>query len=68
MHDKFYGYYTTNFIFSGPLQIGYNGTVNTGRKLTFLHIIVIAQVSGIYGSKRTEPEGVARRQGLFVLS
>ena len=66
MHDKFYGYYTTNFIFSGPLQIGYE-TVNMGRKLTFLYIIVIAQVSGIYSSKRTESEGAARRQGLFVL-
>ena len=29
-------------------------------------VIVIAQVSGIYGSKRTESEGAARGQGLFT--
>ena len=29
-------------------------------------VIVIAQVPGIYGSKQTESEGVARGRGLFT--
>ena len=31
------------------------------------YVIVIVRVPGIYGSKRTESEGKARRQGLFTL-
>ena len=30
------------------------------------YVIVIAQVPGIYGSKQTESEGVARGRGLFT--
>ena len=32
-----------------------------------VRVIVIARVPGIYGSKRTESEGAARGQGLFML-
>ena len=31
-----------------------------------VHVIVIAQLTGIYGSKPTESEGVARGQGWFT--
>ena len=31
------------------------------------YVIVIARVPGIYGSKRSESEGEARRLGLFML-
>ena len=31
-----------------------------------IYVIVIAQVPGIYGSKQTESEGVARGRGLFT--
>ena len=31
-----------------------------------VQVIVIAQVPGIYGSKQTESEGVARGRGLFT--
>ena len=33
---------------------------------TVVYVIVIAQVPGIYGSKQTESEGVARGRGLFT--
>ena len=34
--------------------------------LFHVHVIVIAQVPGIYGSKKTESEGVARGRGVFT--
>ena len=39
--------------------------MNFGRREKY-YVIVIAQLTGIYGSKPTESEGVARGQGWFT--
>ena len=43
-----------------------NFLVDVATALVVVLAIVIAQVPGIYGSKQTESEGVARGRGLFT--